>query len=245
MNKVIRKLVILSGPSGTGKTTLANLFEENNREQYQTVRTVTTRTPRFAGEPYIFTTETEFLKIMERDGFLETTCYNNALYGSPKETVEEIWQNNKTPIWVINPNGRQQIIDRKYENIQVLSVFLVATPFLVYERLVERDGLSFNLVNRLRLSLEEIQQSSTYDALIVNDDMENALMEFTQTVFKWKTDSPSNLIKVYLEEAVRVLVFAARTVLIQDFGREPIAEEVAALADYPVEKTSAVLKRIH
>ena len=135
------RVLIISGPSGVGKSSIAKMLVSRYPEKYAVVKSVTTRKPREDErlEEYTYLSEDSF-RILERAGnFLETTCYsgNGNLYATPRDEVTRILKQNKMPVLVIDVAGRKQVCSKAKEyGFEVTSVFIIASAEQVCKRLL-------------------------------------------------------------------------------------------------------------
>lgn len=178
-------MIIVSGASGVGKGTLVRLFIDSDPEEYELVRSVTTRKPRLAGDYYTFVSKEEFRSMSNEGAFLETNLYQGSkeFYGTPKAEVERIIRTGKIPVLGIDVNGKQQIerIAEQYGFV-IRSVFITAPPDTVYSRLIKRGEPLSNIIDRLTASYDEVAAASAYDSFIVNRSLEVALNDLKAVV---------------------------------------------------------------
>ena len=176
--------VIISGVSGTGKTTLINeVLNNNNNFEYP--RCVTTRPKRTTDrdDRYIFTSLTDFKNYILSDELLEYQLYKNNYYGTLKESYYQIQNNNKT---AITDMGYEGIISLKSKIDNVINILIDTDLNLVADRMIQR-GESIEIVKK---RLENIKKE--YDALlsisdyVINNNcsINNTLQEFTKVVKK-------------------------------------------------------------
>lgn len=168
-------LVIISGPSGSGKGTVVKKLDP--QKGYALSISMTTRTPRdgeINGKDYFFTTKEEFTKIKNDDGFLEHAEFVGNLYGTPKSYVLEQIDNGKNVILEIDVNGALQI--KEIFNNCVL-IFLVPPTFEeLEERLRSRNTEDNDTIKRRLLRAKsEIALLEKYDYLVINDTVEGAV----------------------------------------------------------------------
>jgi guanylate kinase len=168
-------LVIISGPSGSGKGTVVKNLSDPNID-YALSISMTTRPPR-AGEidraDYFFTTVEEFIKKRDNNELLEHAVFCGNLYGTPRAYVEEQINNGKAVILEIDVNGALQI--KNIFNDAVLIFLIPPTMNELAARLRTRDTEPDETIcDRLRRACDEIELISKYDYLIVNDDITKA-----------------------------------------------------------------------
>ena len=133
-------IVILSSPSGAGKTTLVKKISETNN--YIISISHTTRTPRaneINGRDYYFVSKGEFEKLKNEDEFLEHAEVFKNLYGSSKGNVIKNLQEGKSVIFDIDWQGADQIKKKKL-NYKIISFFILPpSREVLFQRLLNRD----------------------------------------------------------------------------------------------------------
>lgn len=163
--------VIISGPTCSGKTTLADKLVKDHH--FNRVVTTTTRSKRSAekeGVDYHFITAQEF----EKRKFLETNEHDGFMYGLEMAELVKHIDGSKRAVLVIEPIGFMKL--RRYlqsNNIDHLAVFVDADPKLRVSRLMLRNGNNDRTINRLAYMLEVeskwSQWISDYDMVLEND----------------------------------------------------------------------------
>lgn len=162
-------LVVLSGPSGSGKDTVIKILKSRHTKLHYTV-TVTTRQPRegeIDWENYHFVSHEEFKDMMAHDEFFEWVEYNGNLYGTPKEQIKRALSEGKIVVLKIEVQGAKKI----KELIPDAVFIFITTP--TREELIERlkgreTDLQEEQKRRLEIAEQEIQQVYNYDYLIIN-----------------------------------------------------------------------------
>ncbi len=200
-NKRSGVLLILSGPSGSGKDTVLN--ELAQLDDVQLSISMTTREKRdweIDGTHYYFVTEDYFKSKIDNGEVLEYTCYNNNFYGTPKSTVDEWLANGKVVILKIEVEGADNI-RRLYSD--AVSVFLLPPSLKVLEeRLYKRESEKPSEVHqRLEIAKEEIRRATDYDYVVVNDVVDYAVSDLRAIIHseKLKTRRNMNLIEDIIE----------------------------------------------
>ncbi len=169
-------LIILSGPSGSGKDTVLNKLTEN-RDDIKISISMTTRQKRndeIDGLNYYFVSREYFEKKIADNNMLEYAEYADNLYGTPKAPVDEMLRNGKAVILKIEVQGAEKI--RKIYP-EVISIFLMPPSVRVLEeRLRGRNSEDEETLNhRLVIAREEIRRAPEYDYIVINDTVENAV----------------------------------------------------------------------
>lgn len=169
-------LIILSGPSGSGKDTVLNELVKD-REDVKVSVSMTTRQKRdgeIDGTHYYFVDREYFEKKIADNKMLEFAEYADNYYGTPKEPVDEMLSNGKAVILKIEVQGAEKI-RKLYPD--VISIFLMPPSMMVLEnRLRGRNSEDEETVNhRLVIAREEMRRASEYDYIVVNDTVEQAV----------------------------------------------------------------------
>ena len=169
-------LLVLSGPSGTGKGTVCKVVRDSLGDNLAYSISATTRKPRTGeehGREYFFFTKEEFEDLRDKNGFLEWAQVYDNYYGTPRAFVEEVLASGRDCILEIDPQGALQV--RKATDEAVL-VF-IAPPSLeeLRSRLTGRGTeVPEEVEKRLSCAEAELGYSDQYDYLIVNDEVEKA-----------------------------------------------------------------------
>lgn len=176
-------LVIISGPSGSGKGTVVKNLTSKEID-YALSISMTTRTKRNGethGVDYFFCTEDEFINKRNNNKLLEHAVFCGNLYGTPLEYVEEQINKGKAVILEIEVNGALQVKEKFDE--AVLIFLIPPTLALLKERLVGRNTESAETIeDRLRRAKDEINLIDKYDYLVVNDYIEKAVLRINSIV---------------------------------------------------------------
>lgn len=176
-------LLVLSGPSGSGKGTVSQAIMKENKEIVFST-SVTTRTPRpgeVNGENYFFVSKTKFEQMVEKDELLEHAFVHTNYYGTPKQFVFDQIENGEIVLLEIDVQGALQI-KKKYKE----AVFIFLIPPTMEElrnRLVKRDTESEEEINtRFKNAFRELDFVGEYDYFIINDKVSQAVIDIENII---------------------------------------------------------------
>lgn len=166
--------IILSAPSGAGKTTVAN--ELLKGKKIARVITATTRAPRLGeknGKDYFFWSNADFEKAIKNKQMLEWAKVHVNYYGIPKSSLEAVLKKGKCPLLVIDVQGAKTV-KKIYKN--AITIFLTAPSVAeLKKRISARCDGTKNVNVRLKTALKELKQIKNYDYLVINDKLENCI----------------------------------------------------------------------
>ncbi len=168
-------LIVLSGPSGSGKNTVCDVVKKGNSNIWESV-SMTSRKPRdgeIDGQAYYFVSAEEFEKNIEEDKMLEYAKFAGNYYGTPKESVQKHLDKGEDVILVIEIQGALQI---KKKLPQALFIFLLPPSMKeLKRRLIDRHTESEEkIMERFETAYKEINEISKYNYVIINDKVEDA-----------------------------------------------------------------------
>jgi len=168
--------VILSAPSGGGKTTIARMLLGRRPDLGYSV-SCTTRAPRsneVPGRDYYFMSRAEFIAKREQGAFAESAEVHGNLYGTLRDEVERVMKGGKHVVMDIDVQGAVQFI-RAFP-LSVTIFILPPSAEVLLERLRGRNTESpAQLAARLQSALQELQQVDEYEYVVMNDDLERAV----------------------------------------------------------------------
>ena len=168
-------LIILSSPSGAGKSTHSKrMMKWDNTLSFSV--SATTRNPRpgeMDGQDYHFCSETEFREMVANDDMLEHAHVFGNFYGSPKAPVKTAIEAGRDVLFDVDWQGAEQIKDSSLGQ-HVLSVFFLPPSIAELRRRLESRGQdnATTIDKRMTQSWDEISHWRSYDYVLVNDDLD-------------------------------------------------------------------------
>jgi len=176
--------IILSAPSGGGKTSIARELLKRRPDDLGYSVSCTTRTPRKnerEGVDYYFLKRSEFVRERELGKFAESAEVHGNLYGTLKSEVERVFASGKHVVMDIDVQGASQLI-RAFP--QAVTIFVLPpSGDVLLERLRKRKTESATeLAARLMSALQELQAVDEYEYVIVNDDLEQAVQRVSSII---------------------------------------------------------------
>tara|TARA_B100001741_G_scaffold302491_1_gene291697 strand:+ start:99 stop:731 length:633 start_codon:yes stop_codon:yes gene_type:complete len=177
-------MVILSSPSGAGKTTLVNLISKNDNFEISTSHT--TRQPRLNevnGKDYHFVNEKEFKRLIKNEEFLEYAKVFNNYYGSTRTPVINNLNNGKNVLFDIDWQGADQIKNKQLDYKLITFFILPPSKKILYERLTSRDMKDKLIVDeRMKKFERDVLHWINYNYVVVNDDLNNCYSKINNLI---------------------------------------------------------------
>ncbi|EMS73344.1 guanylate kinase [Ruminiclostridium cellobioparum] len=176
-------LVVISGPSGTGKGTVCKkLLAERDNVRYSV--SATTRKPRegeVEGQNYFFVSEGQFLDMLEKDALIEWDKYCDNYYGTPKAFVDSCIEAGTDVILEITVEGALEI-KQKYP--ECVLVFIVPPSLEELRRRIEsRATECWDVIEkRLEQAANELKYVAKYDYLVLNDSVDDAVLNIEKVL---------------------------------------------------------------
>ena len=177
-------MIILSSPSGAGKTTLVGLLSQ--RPNFEVSVSHTTRKPRQnekQNKDYFFVSETEFKRLIGNEEFLEYARVFNNLYGTTRTPVIESLNNGKHVLFDIDWQGADQIKNKKL-NYKLITFFILPpSKEVLFERLSNRHMGDKKIVKeRMDQFNHDVLHWINYDYVVVNDTLTNCFYKILSLI---------------------------------------------------------------
>ncbi|MCL2376594.1 MAG: guanylate kinase [Defluviitaleaceae bacterium] len=175
-------LLIISGPSGSGKGTVTKRLHPG--EGYALSISMTTREKRpgeIHGVDYVFCTKDEFREVRDADGLLEHATFSGNYYGTPASYVNQQIRQGYTVVLEIDVVGALQV---KAKRPDAVLIFLMPPTFSELRHRLETRGTEDEdeIDRRFRRATDEVAELPKYDYLVINDDIDNAVRDINLIV---------------------------------------------------------------
>jgi len=176
-------ILVISAPSGAGKTTLCKRLLQASSSFISSV-SFTTRRPRrneIEGVDYYFVSQEEFQKMIEKRRFIEWTEVHGHLYGTSANLLDQAVKEEKDVLLEVDVKGGAEI---KKNYPQAVLVFLVPPSWQELEKRLANRGTEDEekVARRVKQAKREIEYAPHYDYLIVNDDINRALEDLSAII---------------------------------------------------------------
>lgn len=178
-------ILVLSSPSGAGKTTIANHIIKTNKNLHFSI-SYTTRPKRpneVHGQDYYFVSETTFNKLLNNNFFVEYAKVFGHFYGSPINLVKKTLSQGKDLLFDVDWQGARQL--KRFDNENLVSIFILPPSWKELERRLlnrSQDTIS-NIKKRMSKAQKEISHWNEYDYVVVNDNIDNSVIKI-DTILK-------------------------------------------------------------
>ena len=200
-------MIILSSPSGAGKTTLVKLLSES-RDFYTSI-SHTTRKPRNneeEGKDYYFVNNDQFQNLIKKKEFLEYANVFSHLYGTTKTPIIKNLENSKNVVFDIDWQGTEQI---KKKNLEYkLLTFFVLPPSkkVLFNRLSNRDMKDKLIVDeRMKEFNKDVLHWKSYDYVVINEDLQRCFKEICELIDSFIDESKNNYDRKLIEKHISKL----------------------------------------
>ncbi len=201
-------MVILSSPSGAGKTTLVNLLSKKNN--FYISISHTTRKPRLNevnGKDYFFVTDKEFKRLIKNQEFLEYAKVFSNYYGTSRTPVIQNLEKNRNVIFDIDWQGADQIKNKKMDYKLITFFILPPSKKVLFDRLSNRD-MKDKLIaeERMKQFDRDVLHWINYDYVVINDDLDDCFLKIQKLIDaeikNGSKDYDRNFIKEHIEKLI-------------------------------------------
>jgi guanylate kinase len=180
-----QRIIIITAPSGSGKSTIVRHLLQTLPELRFSV-SACTRSPRqgeIHGRDYFFISVEEFQQKISEEAFAEyEMVYAGKYYGTLKSELQKIWRSGGYPLADIDVQGALRL--KNYFADKALSIFIKAPALEILEQRLRKRGTETeeSLRERLQKAEQELQWSNSFDALIVNNQLDEACQQTEQLI---------------------------------------------------------------
>ena len=183
MNKRNGRLIVISAPSGTGKSTIINNIKQL-RPDLEFSISATTRNPRndeIHGESYYFVSRERFQEMIDQGELLEYACYVGEYYGTPKRPIYDHIEKGLDIILEIEVHGASQV---RALDFDIITIFIVLPDKEELERRLRGRGTDSetNLQARLEQARLELEEQHHFSHVVVNDNHIRAAEEILSII---------------------------------------------------------------
>ena len=188
------KLIIISAPSGSGKTTIVrNLLNKNLGLEFSVSATTRPlRGPEEDGKDYYFLSVDEFMEKIEKEEFIEwEEVYKGYLYGTLKSEIERIWAKGKHVLFEVDVRGGLRL--KKIFGTRSIALFIMPPSIEELRNRLRIRGTDKPAEVEMRLEKAELELefASSFDHIIVNRQLDVAIEEVTLTVSSFINSKPA------------------------------------------------------
>ena len=194
------KMIILSSPSGAGKTTLVKKISKE--KNYKISISHTTREPRsneIDGVDYFFVKQENFETLIQENAFLEHANVFKNMYGSTKEQVFKNLKNGFNVLFDIDWQGAQQIKKQTLDYKLISFFILPPSKEILLERLVTRGETNNEIIQmRMKQFDKDVLHWEEYDYVVINQDLDkcyNEIIGYLENTLKYDKSKIENHIK--------------------------------------------------
>jgi len=200
-------MVILSSPSGAGKTTLVNLLSK--LDNFDISISHTTRQPRANEKPnrdYYFVNEIEFKRLIHNQEFLEYAKVFNNFYGTTRTPVIDRLNKGKNVLFDIDWQGADQIRNKKLDYKLITFFILPPSKEILFERLSNRD-MKDKLIaeERMKQFSRDVLHWINYDYVVINDDLKKCYQKISDLIFAEIKNSSKDYDKDFIRNHIELL----------------------------------------
>ena len=201
-------MIILSSPSGAGKTTLVKKLSE--KDNFEISISHTTRQPRSSekqNEDYFFVNEDEFKRLINNEEFLEYAKVFNNFYGTTRTPVIDKLNKGKNILFDIDWQGADQIKNKKLDYKLITFFILPPTKEVLFERLSKRHSNDKLIAEeRMKQFERDVLHWINYDYVVINDDLDKCFLKINSLVeaevFDGSKDYDLNYIRNHIEKLI-------------------------------------------
>jgi guanylate kinase len=177
-------MIVLSSPSGAGKTTITKKLQQKY-QNFKISVSHTTRKPRLNevdGVDYFFVDKDQFKNLIDNNEFYEHAKIFDNFYGTSKKSVKNLLENNNNVLFDIDWQGTQQL--SKYKELKLLKIYILPPDKKeLAKRLEDRNQDKRDIVEKRLKSYEnDITHWHDYDYIVINDNLESCFQQIEKII---------------------------------------------------------------
>ena len=200
-------MIVLSSPSGAGKTTLSKMLSK--LDNYEISVSHTTRKPRLneiSDKDYYFVSENEFRRLINNEEFLEYAKVFNNFYGTTRTPVIDKLSKGKNVLFDIDWQGADQLKNKRLDYKLITFFILPPSKEVLFKRLSNRDMKDKLIVEeRMKQFERDVLHWINYDYVVVNDNLENCFSKIKNLIDAEKTNGSKDYDLEYIRSHVNKL----------------------------------------
>ena len=202
-------MIVLSSPSGAGKTTLVKMLSE--MDNYETSISHTTRQPRpneVNDKDYYFVNENDFNRLIKNEEFLEYAKVFSNFYGTTRTPVIDKLNKGKNVLFDIDWQGADQIKNKKLDYKLITFFILPPSKEVLFERLSNRD-MKDKLIaeERMKQFGRDVLHWINYDYVVINDELKSCYSKITNLINAEISNGSKDYDLEYIRNHVEKLTF--------------------------------------
>ena len=202
-------MIVLSSPSGAGKTTLVKMLSE--KDNYEISISHTTRQPRpneVNDKDYYFVNENEFNRLIKNQEFLEYAKVFSNFYGTTRTPVIDRLNKGKNVLFDIDWQGADQIKNKKLDYKLITFFILPPSKEVLFERLSNRD-MKDKLIaeERMKQFGRDVLHWINYDYVVINDDLQSCYAKITNLIKAEVLNGSKDYDEEFIRKHVEKLTF--------------------------------------
>ncbi len=201
------QLIIISSPSGAGKSTICQMLVSRNSDIKLSIST-TTRKPRkseIEGKHYFFVSPDQFFQMIKNNHFLEYAKVFDNYYGTPRQKVDQQVKNGNLVLFDVDWQGSRQII-QKFDRQKVISFFILPPSMEeLHKRLKNRaeDGEDVVML-RMQKAKDEVSHFNEYDYVVVNRDLEETYQRISNLIYNRSQSNEEHNVQSFVQQLLQI-----------------------------------------
>jgi len=176
-------MIILSSPSGAGKTTLVKMLSSSDNFEISISHTTRKPRPHETDKDYFFVNENEFKRLINNQEFLEYAKVFNNFYGTTRTPVIDKLNKGKNVLFDIDWQGADQIKNKKLDYQLITFFILPPSKDVLFERLSNRDMRDKLIAEeRMKQFERDVLHWINYDYVVINDDLDKCFYKIKNLI---------------------------------------------------------------